>query len=506
MLFSLVPTLNDIIAAISGPVELIGDGARAAGALRHDSRAVLPGDLFVAMNGRDDHALHYLPQALERGAVAVILDDRSYVGTLEAHGVAAIVVRNARRAMAEVAHNLAGWPAHRLRVYGVTGTNGKTTTSWVLRQLLEACGSRTGVIGTLGAVIDGEPEPTGFTTPESPELVTILSRMVESGLESVAVEVSSHALALHRTGSLRFAGAVFTNLTQDHLDFHDSMEEYRDTKKRLFDTLDADAAAVVNIDDPTGEHMVRDTYASIYRYGADAGADARITSVALDATGSRWSLTLSDRLGGGSLDLATPLLGGFNVQNVTSALTLTIASGYDRERAVAAIETLRAVPGRMETYTLPGGATAVVDYAHTPDALESALRSLRSVMNGKGRLTVVFGCGGNRDRAKRPLMGTAAARGADRVIVTSDNPRSENPERIIDEVVEGIPPGISFGRESDRATAIVRALGGAAAGDVVLIAGKGHEDYQIIGRERHHFSDSELVRTWAEGQVGEGAA
>lgn len=501
-----MPTLHDIIAAISGPVELTGNGECAVGALRHDSRAVEPGDLFVAVNGRDDRALDYLPQALDRGAAAVILDDRKHMAMLEERNVPAVLVRDARRAMAEVAHALAGFPAHRMRVYGVTGTNGKTTTSWVLRQILEACGVRTGVIGTLGAIIDGAPEPTGFTTPESPELVALLARMVESNVQAAAIEVSSHALTLERTAALRFAGAVFSNLTQDHLDFHNTMEEYRDAKKRLFDTLDADAPAVVNIDDPAGEAMVRDTYAPVYRYGGDARADARIANVALDPAGTRWSLTLGERLGGGVLKLATPLLGGFNVENVTSALTLAIAAGYDRERAVAAIGTLQPVPGRMESYRLPTGATAVVDYAHTPDALENALTSLRSLMNGAGQLTVVFGCGGDRDRAKRPLMGAAAARLADKAIITSDNPRSENPEKIIDDVAEGMPSGSRFERESDRASAIRRALASAGAGDVVLIAGKGHEDYQIIGAERRHFSDSETVRAWAEQNRGEVAA
>lgn len=318
----------------------------------------------------------------------------------------------------------------------------------------------------------------------------------------VAMEVSSHALVLERVAGLRFAAAAFTNLTQDHLDFHDSMEAYLLAKKRLFDDLPAGHPAAVNIDDPNGEAMLRDTRGTPYRYGAGPNADLRIADLELTPERSRWRLCIADRFGGGELFLETRLLGAFNVWNVTAAFAIGMGLGFSREQLAAAVPTLLPVPGRMQSVALGNGATAVIDYAHTPDALERVLEALRHLGGAAARITAVFGCGGDRDRTKRPLMGAAAARLADRVVLTADNPRSEAPDAITDDIMAGIPAGTDVRRVADRAEAIAIALDEAVPGDLVLIAGKGHEDYQIIGGERRHFSDEEQVADWIRHNAG----
>jgi UDP-N-acetylmuramoyl-L-alanyl-D-glutamate--2,6-diaminopimelate ligase len=488
--------LDTILRPVSGLREVRGDRARMVSAIRYDSRRVGTGDLFVAVNGPDDQGLTWVSQAIDKGASTLVVDEPGILPALAGTDVTIVVVEDARLAMAQMAHELAGYPARKLNVYGITGTNGKTTVACVLRQLLEACGQATGLIGTLGKMIH-RIEPTGYTTPEAPELVEILDEMVRAGMTSVAMEVSSHALVLERVACIDFAGAVFTNLTQDHMDFHITMDAYRDAKRILFDRLNDNRPAVVNIDDVHGESMVHNTRAAVVRYGTSSSADARIGAVELRPGVSRWKVTLSNRLGGGELSLSSPLVGSFNVYNVTAAVALALATGHDRSTLTDAVSSLSGVPGRLESIPLDDGAVAVIDYAHTPDALEKALTTLRA-SGREARLTVVFGCGGDRDRAKRPLMGAVAARLADRVILTSDNPRSEDPSAIIDQVADGIPPTIAFTRVVDRAEAIERALVEAQPLEIVLIAGKGHEEYQIIGTERRHFSDREVVERWRD--------
>lgn len=496
-------TLTNILTALTGPYELQGRDDLSVPAIRYDSRQVRSGDLFVAVNGREDRGVEFTQAAIEAGASIVVTDapERMPAKLIEDKGVTLVVVDDARRVMAEMSGFLWDYPGRRLKLFGVTGTNGKTTVTYVLKQLLEACGERCGVIGTLGAML-GTITPTGYTTPEAPELAQILDEMARGEYTAVAMEVSSHALVLHRVAGLPFSGAIFTNLTQDHLDFHQSMQDYHDAKKLLFDRLDAGRPAVVNIDDLHGETMVRDSHAAIYRYGRDGEADARIGGVVLEADGSSWSLTFSEKLGGGVAELRSRLVGAFNVSNVTAAVTMGLALGYNRDLLLAAVPALEPVPGRMQSVSLGDGSAAVVDYAHTPDALENVLTSLREVRSGGSAITVVFGCGGDRDRAKRPLMGEVAARLGDRVIITSDNPRSEEPERIIDDIAAGIPAGSDVERVADRRTAIEHALDRALPGDLVLIAGKGHEDYQIIGSERRHFNDCEVVHEWLARRSG----
>jgi UDP-N-acetylmuramyl-tripeptide synthetase len=488
--------LDEILAAVTGLCEVQGRTDLSVPAIRYDSRKVRGGDLYVAVNGRDDRGVEFTEAAVRAGAAVVVTDapERMPAGLVAGNDVTLVVVGDARHAMAEMSGFLWDYPGRRLKIYGVTGTNGKTTVTYLLKQLLEACGERCGVIGTLGKML-GTITPTGYTTPEAPELAEILDEMARGGCTSVAMEVSSHALALDRVAGIGFGGVIFTNLTQDHLDFHLSMRDYHDAKKLLFDRLDTGRPAVVNIDDLHGDSMVRDSHADIYRYGARStgAADARIGGVELAADGSRWSLTLSDRLGGETIELRSRLVGAFNVGNVTAALALALALGHDRQTLIDAVPALEPVPGRMESIAFGEGSAAVVDYAHTPDALENVLASLRGLRSAGSRITAVFGCGGDRDRAKRPLMGEIAARLADRVILTSDNPRGEDPEQIINEIAQGSP---GAERIADRRDAIERALDEAGPGDLVLIAGKGHEDYQIVGSERRHFDDREVVREW----------
>ncbi|MCC7438937.1 MAG: UDP-N-acetylmuramoyl-L-alanyl-D-glutamate--2,6-diaminopimelate ligase [Armatimonadetes bacterium] len=493
--------LQTILTSVDGLRELRGDRTLPVTEIRYDSRKVAAGDMYVAINGRDDHGPQFIAEAIAAGAKIIVSDapDSLPAEVRNNQSITLVVVDDARAAMGEMANRLHNYPAHRLKVFGITGTNGKTTTAWLLLQLLEAAGERVGMIGTLGNYRDGSFTPTGYTTPESPELVAALAQMADAGCTAVVMEVSSHALALHRVAGLRFFGAVFTNLTQDHLDFHGSMAEYHDAKKLLFDHLDADRAAVVNLDDLHGTTMVGDCYASVVGYGTKEEADAHIQETELGPNHTAWTLKLSERFGGGTLRLRSTLVGAFNIWNATAAVATALTEGIDKSVIVQAVSNLRAVPGRMETIALPNGATAVVDYAHTPDALEKALLTLRTV-SGNATLTVVFGCGGNRDAAKRPIMGELAARLADCVVLTSDNPRGENPETILDQIAAGIASPATATRISDRATAIRQAIAHAGPGDVVLIAGKGHEDYQIIGVQKLHFDDREVVRNWVATQ------
>ncbi len=494
-----VKTLSSILNAISGVIVIRGNTDRNVRAIRYDSRQVKKGDLFVAVNGPDDRALGFVDDAVEAGAEVVVLDDPAHLPK-KSGSTTFVLVRDARGAMAEASAFMFDYPARSLEVYGVTGTNGKTTVAHVLAGLLNASGGRVGMIGTFGKTIDGVTTPTGYTTPEAPELMEIFAEMREAGIGKVVMEVSSHALTLKRVAGVRFAGAIFTNITQDHLDFHTSFQDYFNAKKILFDKLDANATAVVNIDDVHGAGMARDSHARIVRYGHDQNADLRIGDVHLRHDASSWIVSLAGRPEGKSMELRSRLLGGFNVANVTAACGMAVAAGVAPESLPDLVAAVEPVPGRMETIPLHNGAVAIVDYAHTPDALENLLQTVREFLDG-GRLLLVFGCGGNRDRAKRPLMGEIAARLADCVVLTSDNPRTEDPELIIDEIEAGIAAAGEEARGkterlTDRREAIAAALREARPGDAVVIAGKGHETYQIVGREQLPFDDRLVIREW----------
>jgi UDP-N-acetylmuramoyl-L-alanyl-D-glutamate--2,6-diaminopimelate ligase len=445
-----------------------GDAAVEVTAVTHDSRAVVPGTLFCCVPGERADGHDFAPEAVERGAVALLCARPLGLGVPE------VRVADVRAAMGPAAAAVHGHPSGAMAVVGVTGTNGKTTTTWLLRAVLEAAGRPTGLIGTLSG---------SRTTPEAPDLQTRLAELRDEGKRAVAMEVSSHALALHRVDGTRFAVAVFTNLGRDHLDFHESLEDYFAAKARLF-APELAGRAVVGLDDAHGR-LLRDA-ARIPMVGYSLAEVEDLELGPRSSTG-RWR----------GHPFVVPLGGAFNVRNALAAATAALELGVDEATIVAGLAAVPPVPGRFEAVALEAPFTAVVDYAHTPDALEALLAAARSVTRG-GRLLVVFGCGGDRDRTKRPAMGEVAARLADVVVVTSDNPRSEDPTAIAAAVREGAAGAASVTTELDRRAAIATALAEARPGDVVVVAGKGHETTQDAGGSVVPFDDMAVVaEEWA---------
>ncbi len=465
-------------------------------AVHYDSRKVGKDDLFVAIHGSTTDGHAYLERAIEQGAIAVVVqNDASLPDPYFLHtNVFKIVVPDTRQALARIAANFYRHPSDELTIVGVTGTNGKTTTTHILRSILERSGTRSGLIGTIAYHTGRQIIPATHTTPESLELNALLRRMCDEGCGAAVMEVSSHSLALHRVEGLRFKAGVFTNLTQDHLDFHHTMEEYFQAKRKLFLSLDDQAWAVVNRDDPRGMAMVEGSSARCLTYGTSPAADVMAETVSMSVDG----ITLVVRHGDTTIPLRSKLTGRFNVENILAASACALALRIPVDSLVDAVATMDPVRGRFERIATPAGSSVVIDYAHTPDALEKCLRAIRELVppGSTGRIITVFGCGGDRDKTKRPIMGALAAKLSDVIIVTSDNPRTEDPERILDEIFTGIPRGTDARRIADRRTAIGQALSEARKGDIVLLAGKGHEDYQVIGKDKVHFDDHEEVQRW----------
>ncbi|HEX8053996.1 MAG TPA: UDP-N-acetylmuramoyl-L-alanyl-D-glutamate--2,6-diaminopimelate ligase [Thermoleophilaceae bacterium] len=459
--------------------DLIGEGAPAAeiSGLAYSSGSVEPGYLFFCVRGFKADGHDYAPDAVERGAAALVCERPLGLGVPE-H-----VVPDARAAMGPLAARFYGDPTETLRVAGVTGTNGKTTTTYLLRAILEAAGERTGLLGTVTSIVGGRAEPVERTTPEAIDLQRNFRRMLDAGDTACAMEVSSHALDLRRTDGIHFATRVFTNLTQDHLDFHPSMEAYFQAKRRLFE---GGAPSIVNVDDEYGRRLAAELPdATTYAIECDAGY--RALNVEFDPGGSRFTCATPD----GEVRVTTRLPGLFNVQNALAAAAAARSLGVPLDTAVEALARADRVPGRFEPVDEGQRFTALVDYAHTPDSLDNVLRAARQIT--RGRLHVVFGAGGDRDRSKRPQMGEVASRLADRVIVTSDNPRSEDPDSIVDQILAGTGPDAE--REPDRRRAIELAMTSAAPGDVVVVAGKGHEQGQEFeGGRKEPFDDVTVVR------------
>jgi UDP-N-acetylmuramoyl-L-alanyl-D-glutamate--2,6-diaminopimelate ligase len=457
-----------------------------------DSRRVGRGDCFIAVPGFKQDARRFIPDAVARGAALVVTE-----GDAEACiDVAQVLVPSARRALASLGGAFYGYPSRALTLVGITGTNGKTTTSYLVEALLRVAAGRTGVLGTIQYVVGHEVRAAGQTTPEALEIEAMLATMRERGVRGVAMEVSSHALALSRVDALAFDVAVFTNLTQDHLDFHGTLEEYGRAKRRLFELLARSPkprrTAVVNGDDPAGATMVRGLDLEVLTFGL--GRDCRVQA-------RRWTSSLDGihmavDTPAGAVTVTSPLIGEHNVMNLLGAVGVGLALGLGPDAIGRALGDVATVPGRFEQVRAGQPFLVVVDYAHTPDALERVLGTARKITTG--RLGVVFGCGGDRDRGKRPIMGEIAARLADRAWITSDNPRSESPAAIVEEVAAGARR-VAGGAERanlvpDRQTAIEDALAWAAAGDTVVIAGKGHETYQIVGAQVLPFDDREVAR------------
>ncbi len=495
-------TLQELVREI--PEASLVDAAAAEvriSGVRHDSRRVEPGDLFVARAGARTAGTSFIADAMARGAAAVLVERGAAVDTLGAPRIEAVDVP---RALAFAAAAVYGHPTFALEVVGITGTNGKTTTAHLVRAVIDACGGRAGIVGTLGYRFDDLDLPPTHTSPEADELTRIAAAMRARGATHLVMEVSSIALAAKRAEAVRFRAVAFTNLTQDHLDYHGSMGSYAEAKARLFFDL-APGAAAVNVDDPFGVELARRLAphgpqglheAPLARFSARVGAPpavAEVAPVALSLTHA--GIDLVAHTPAGEVAIRSPLLGAHNVSNLLTALSLAWLLDFDVAVAARALEAPIQVPGRLERCDQPGvdDVAVLVDYAHTPDALARVLTSVRGL--GSGRVVCVFGCGGDRDPGKRPLMGEAVGGLADVAIVTNDNPRSEDPRAIADAIL----PGLAGGRaevivELDRRRAIERAVIGAEPGDVVLLAGKGHEPYQIIGASTLSFDDRDEAR------------
>jgi UDP-N-acetylmuramoyl-L-alanyl-D-glutamate--2,6-diaminopimelate ligase len=479
--------LTDALIDRSQEVEQNGPDVVVTG-LCGDSRLARRGDLFVAASGSRCDGLDFVQDALAGGATAVLCDRPVSLPA----GIGSIRVKDIARARAIVAERFFEQPSQRLDTVGITGTNGKTTTAFMLRSMLTMDGRGNGLIGTLGAWLGSAHEPLANTTPDAIELQRLLARMVDGNLGTAVMEVSSHALCQHRVDGIAFDVGVFTNLTPDHLDYHGTMDAYGAAKARLFEDLSEDATAVLNADDPMSRILRLSSQARVVHYAIDAPADVRATITRLDAEGSAFHLVAPEF--GLDARVHCRLVGRHNVMNALAASAAALALGLPPAAVSTGLASLPAVPGRLEPVECGQDFRVLVDYAHTPDALSQVLTLLRPLT--RGRLHVVFGCGGDRDRKKRPAMGAAVAEHASCLYVTSDNPRSEDPEAILDEILKGIPDSrrVDTLREADRRAAIGAALGAARGGDIVLIAGKGHETTQTIGETELPFDDREVAR------------
>ena len=450
-----------------------------------DSRIVQNGDMFIAVRGTQTDGHAYIASAEEKGAVAIVCEN---IPEKQNPNVAYIVVPDAQAVTGKIATTFYGNPSSTLKLVGVTGTNGKTTIATLLYKLFMAMGHRCGLLSTVCNYINGKAYPSTHTTPDAISLNRMLAEMVAAGCEYAFMEVSSHALAQERVGGLEFAGAIFTNLTRDHMDFHETMENYLKAKKSFFDNLPRNAFAITNLDDKNGPVMVQNCKGDVKSYSTRTICDykARLVETHLDGM----ILEFNNR------EFSTLLTGRFNISNLLAIYGAAVELGKDPEEVLRVMSTLRPVSGRFEALHAPNGVSAIVDYAHTPDALKNVLSTINDVLRGRGNIITVVGAGGNRDKGKRPIMATEAVKGSNRVILTSDNPRFEEPQDIINDMLAGLNDEQKKNVISivDRKEAIRTAFALAQKGDVILVAGKGHEDYQEIKGVKHHFDDKEIIR------------
>ena len=471
--------LRDIIkgieAEVSGPTDVeVND-------LQFDSRRVGKGTLFVAQRGTKVDGHTFIGGAIESGAVAIVCEELPASIT---DGVSYVKVPDSSRALGLMAANYYGHPSEQLKLVGITGTNGKTTTVTLLHRMFRMMGYHVGLVSTIVNKIDEEELATGHTTPDALELNQLLRRMVDAGCQYAFMEVSSHAVVQHRIAGVRFAGAIFSNITHDHLDFHKTMANYIAAKKGFFDSLPKDAWALVNVDDKNGRVMVQNTQAKVYTYGLQHQADYHCRVI--EDTFEGMHLSINGR------ELWCRLVGRFNAYNLTAIYAAAVLSGISDDDALRLLSLLEAAPGRFQ-YVSGRGITAIVDYAHTPDALQNVIETIDQIRRSSQLLITVVGCGGDRDRTKRPEMAKIAVEGSDKVVLTSDNPRTESPDAILDEMEAGLSAEqlSHVVRITDRRQAIRTACMMAREGDIVLVAGKGHEKYQEVNGVRSHFDDVE---------------
>ena len=478
--------LNDLLKNVK-PLNIEGDADKDIKGINIDSRKIELGHLFIAIKGTETDGHKYIEKAIELGATAILLEEMPTEPINKC--ITYIQVKSTEEAVGNVATTFYGNPSHHLKLVGVTGTNGKTTVATLLYNMFRKFGHKVGLLSTVCNYIDDEVIPADHTTPDPIALNELLAKMVAEGCEYAFMECSSHAIQQRRIGGLKFAGGLFTNLTRDHLDYHKTFDNYRNAKKMFFDDLDKDAFAIINADDKNGMVMVQNCKAQIKTYSIKRMADFRARILECHFEGMYLEID--------GKEVGVQFIGKFNVSNLLAVYGTAIMLGKKSEDILVALSTLKSVNGRLEPITSPEGYTAIVDYAHTPDALENVLMAIHEVLDGKGgHVFTVCGAGGNRDKGKRPLMAIEAVKRSDKVILTSDNPRNEEPQAIIDDMLAGLDTTqkkkvLSI---SDRKEAIRTACMMAQKGDVILIAGKGHETYQEINGIKHHFDDHEVVR------------
>lgn len=476
--------LSEILAKVE-PIKILGDRNTEISSVHMDSRRVTAGSLFVAVKGTQADGHAYIGRAIEQGAVAIACQE---LPEARPEGVTFVLLADTEAAVGPIATQFYGDPSRRLTLVGVTGTNGKTTIATLLYHMFRRFGFKVGLCSTVCNYIDERAVPADHTTPDPITLNSLLSQMVAAGCQYAFMEVSSHSIAQKRIGGLRFRGGIFTNLTRDHLDYHKTFENYRNAKKAFFDGLPADAFAITNADDRNGLFMVQNTRATVKTYSQRNAADFRARVIEMSFEGML--LNIDGR------EVSVSFVGKFNVSNLLAVYATAIMLGREPEEVLRALSTLHSVNGRFEPLRSKRGYNAVVDYAHTPDALANVLGAIHEVLGGRGKVITVCGAGGNRDKGKRPLMAREAANRSDRVIITSDNPRFEDPEAIIADMTAGLDEEqrrkvITI---CDRREAIRTACMMAHKGDVILVAGKGHETYQEIKGVKHHFDDHEELR------------
>ncbi|MBP3586743.1 MAG: UDP-N-acetylmuramoyl-L-alanyl-D-glutamate--2,6-diaminopimelate ligase [Paludibacteraceae bacterium] len=468
------------------PVEVIGRSDIEINSIQFDSRLVGDGDLFVAQSGTSVDGHTFITHCISQGAKAIVLSNRDFLASDD--NVTYILVKDTNEALGLLACEWYGNPSKHLTLVGVTGTNGKTTIATLLYKLTRGMGEKAGLLSTVVNYVDDEAVPSTHTTPDALALNALLARMVEAGCRYAFMEVSSHSIAQARVAGLDFDGAIFTNLTRDHIDYHKTFDNYRDTKKLLFDRLKKNAFAITNRDDKNGMVMVQNTRSHIYTYSTRSLANFK--GIILEEGFDGMLLSINNQ------EVFVPLIGRFNTSNLLAIYGTAVSLGFDKTEVLRVLSTLEAVNGRFETIHSSKGWTAVVDYAHTPDAVDNVIKTINDIRKADSRLITVVGCGGNRDKGKRPMMASIACKGSDQLILTSDNPRDEEPVDILNDMVAGLTK-----KElektlviEDRFSAIKTACTLAQKNDVILVAGKGHENYQIIKGVKHHFDDHEVVK------------
>lgn len=476
--------LKDLLKNIK-PLRIEGNENTGITGVNIDSRRIEKGHLFAAIKGTQADGHNYIDKAIELGATAILCED---MPEKLKPGITYIQVTSTEEATGNVATTFYGNPTDKLKLIGVTGTNGKTTIATLLYNMFRKLGYKCGLLSTVCNYIEDEAIPTSHTTPDPIELNKLLGRMADEGCSYVFMECSSHAIAQRRIAGLKFAGGVFTNLTRDHMDYHKTFDNYRDAKKAFFDNLPKNAFAITNADDKNGMVMIQNCKANVKTYSTRSMADFKARILECHFEGMYLEID--------GKEVGVQFIGKFNVSNLLAVYGTAIMLGQKPDDILLVMSTLKSVSGRLEPVHSPNGVTAIVDYAHTPDALENVLRAIHEVMNGKGHIITVCGAGGNRDKGKRPLMAQEAVKQSDRVVITSDNPRFEEPQDIINDMLAGLdePQMKKVLSITDRKEAIRTAYMLAKKGDVILIAGKGHEDYQEIKGVKHHFDDKEVIK------------